>query len=173
MGYKRDTSERGAIGISLRLCENGRHIAHSVRALLVSAPVPEREREREIANATWQSGSVLVSSGVRAIRALSFMHALNGGTPQSGRRRQARVEPHKQRGRGGTLAGGGGLGLAASRPPGQLIGSGTLAGPSCPPASCPWAHGTSPATCGRWTVEGDWASGPGWRMASLCRIQPR
>jgi hypothetical protein len=34
----------GAIGISLR--EHGRHIAHSVRTLLVSAPVPEREEDR-------------------------------------------------------------------------------------------------------------------------------
>jgi hypothetical protein len=37
------TSER-AIGISLR--GNERHIAHSVRALLVSAHVPEREEDR-------------------------------------------------------------------------------------------------------------------------------
>jgi hypothetical protein len=41
MGYIR---ANGAIGISLR--ENGRHIAHSVSALLVSAPVPEREEDR-------------------------------------------------------------------------------------------------------------------------------
>jgi hypothetical protein len=41
MGYRR---ANGAIGISLR--ENGKHIAHSVRALLVSAPVPEREKDR-------------------------------------------------------------------------------------------------------------------------------
>jgi hypothetical protein len=41
MGYIR---ANGAIYISLR--ENGRHMAHSVRALLVSAPVPEREKDR-------------------------------------------------------------------------------------------------------------------------------
>jgi hypothetical protein len=41
MGYIR---ANGAIGISLR--ENGRLIAHSVKALLVSAPVPEKEEDR-------------------------------------------------------------------------------------------------------------------------------
>jgi hypothetical protein len=41
MGY---ILANGAIGISLR--ENGRYIAHSVRALFVSAPVPEREKDR-------------------------------------------------------------------------------------------------------------------------------
>jgi hypothetical protein len=41
MGYIRTN---GAIGISPR--ENARRIAHSVRALLVSAPVPEREKDR-------------------------------------------------------------------------------------------------------------------------------
>jgi hypothetical protein len=46
-----DIRANGAIGISLR--ENGRYIAHLVRALLVSAPVTERENDRGCDKSPW------------------------------------------------------------------------------------------------------------------------
>jgi hypothetical protein len=70
MGYIR---ANGAIGISLR--ENGRHIAHSVRTLLVSAPVPEGEKN--IADATPASPRPSLDSDptlpTRTTWALSFL----------------------------------------------------------------------------------------------------